>query len=228
MTIQNNGVDYRLINNLTKKLGSDYNGVTLSNATLNGNDLANSFMRFLNAVKTECQVQTQVEAIEAEINELLVEDIDILSYILNEDIFDLLNEIAPVDHVFGSHAGNGACFGFWSIYENLSPKAHEAIERGAKIINKDDLVEDFWGHTYHVILDRFISVIVNAEHAQAAVDYAIDWTEENMPHLLLNANDIQEIVSDHSQDCLDMDYTCGGNHCRYIAEMGATVFDITD
>ena len=34
-------------------------------------------------------------------------------YILNEDIFNLFNEIAPDGYYFGNIEGDGACFGFF-------------------------------------------------------------------------------------------------------------------
>lgn len=106
----------------------------------------------------------------------------------------------------------------------MNHRLKELLSTGVKIVNPDDFEVNFWGHNYQVILDRFTSVIVNAEHDQAAIDYAIDYAEENIPNLLLDENDIQEIIQEHGEDGLQ-DYICGGNHSRYIAEMGATVFE---
>jgi hypothetical protein len=38
-------------------------------------------------------------------------------WILNEDMWDLLNEWAPENCYFGSSMGNGSDFGFWEIDE---------------------------------------------------------------------------------------------------------------
>lgn len=40
-------------------------------------------------------------------------DQDDYSWYLNEVLFDLMNCIAPVGTYFGSHPGDGACFGYW-------------------------------------------------------------------------------------------------------------------
>jgi len=37
-----------------------------------------------------------------------------MSYILNEDIWDAMQNIAPEGHYFGASEGDGSDFGFWS------------------------------------------------------------------------------------------------------------------
>lgn len=37
------------------------------------------------------------------------------SYIFNEDIFNLFNDIAPEGYYFSSHSGDGACFGWFMM-----------------------------------------------------------------------------------------------------------------
>lgn len=37
------------------------------------------------------------------------------SELLNEDIFNYLNDLAPDGYCFSSHEGDGACYGFWAV-----------------------------------------------------------------------------------------------------------------
>lgn len=38
-----------------------------------------------------------------------------MSYIINETAWDAMGEIAPKDHYFGAHVGDGADYGFWPV-----------------------------------------------------------------------------------------------------------------
>ena len=46
---------------------------------------------------------------------------DDMSYFLNEDLFDILNEYAPGGYYFGAHPGDGSDFGFWAICDVCRP-----------------------------------------------------------------------------------------------------------
>jgi len=80
------------------------------------------------------------------------------------------------------------------------------------IINEDDYAEKFWKHDFEVWVGPHSGpYIINADHEQDALDYLIDWAEENAPGLLFDQEEEAE------EEFLD-DYYCGGNHGRYLSE----------
>ena len=107
------------------ELPSSMTGKSLSSGTLKSEHLIESFMDFLQSVKVELGIEEKVNNLQEEVNALekdedgdfVGESQETATYILNEDIFDLLNNIAPEGTSFGSHEGNGSDFGFWE-YEN--------------------------------------------------------------------------------------------------------------
>ena len=113
-----------------KQLSSRFVGEELSHATMRTEDLIPSFMYFLQSVADQCEITKEVYTIQDEVDKLELEehkgygtyykDQETASYILNEDIWDLLNEIAPEFCYFGSHEGDGAAYGFWTSDEALS------------------------------------------------------------------------------------------------------------
>lgn len=114
-----------------KSLDNRYIGMTLSEATMVSEDLIPSFMYFLKEVAEDCEIQEAVKAIQEEVEKLEVvdesgygthytdESQEDASWILNESIWDLLNDIAPDFTYFGAHPGDGACYGFWTDEESL-------------------------------------------------------------------------------------------------------------
>ena len=40
------------------------------------------------------------------------------SFLLNEDLFDAMQDIAPEGHTFSSHPGDGSDYGFWPYEED--------------------------------------------------------------------------------------------------------------
>jgi len=118
-----------------KQLSNKYVGIELSNATMREEDLIPSFLGFLNAIVEECEIQGEVNAIEEEVTQLEREDGDYkeeyreqASWILNEDIWDLINNIAPDYTYFGSQEGDGACYGFWTDDESLQDALMATIQ----------------------------------------------------------------------------------------------------
>jgi len=45
-------------------------------------------------------------------------DTEGMSYLLNEELFDVLNAYAPEGYYFGAHPGDGSDFGYWEICED--------------------------------------------------------------------------------------------------------------
>jgi hypothetical protein len=86
--------------------------------------------------------------------------------------------------------------------------------------NKGDFDENFWGHNWRVLVSsQGCEFIVNAEHEQAAIDYVIDWCEDNAPGLLMDREEEAE------EEFLD-DYICGGNHGRYLSTFNVNIEEI--
>lgn len=119
-----------------KRLGDGFKGEVLSEATARMEDLVPACVGFLQSVKQVCEIVSEVDNIAEEAEKLqLVEkpgygeyysdkdDIDgntseeLAMYLFHEDIFDLLNDIAPEGYGFGSHPGDGVCYGFWECEE---------------------------------------------------------------------------------------------------------------
>lgn len=76
--------------------------------------------------------------------------------------------------------------------------------------NKEDWQEQFWKNNYQVWLTvQGIRFHVNADNEQDALDYVIDYCEENLPGLVMTREE------ELDQEFLE-DYISGGNHGRYI------------
>jgi len=91
------------------KLSDDYKGFTVSEATLNTVDLVESILDFLDSIGYPETMDLREQALEEED----------LTYFLNEDLWDLMNEIAPEGTYFGSHPGDGSLIGFWPYTEEV-------------------------------------------------------------------------------------------------------------
>ena len=112
-----------------KQLPNVYIGMTLSSATMRAEDLIPTFMKFLQNVVGECEIQEEVDALQKDVEKLELvfhegqntsyHNKEQASWILDPDIWDLLNNIAPDYTYFGSQEGDGACYGFWTDDESL-------------------------------------------------------------------------------------------------------------
>ena len=92
-----------------------------------------------------------------------------------------------------------------------------AIETQVYFPNVDDWKEDFWKRDYLITLaSQGVPFAVNADNEQAALDYVIDYCEDNLPGLLMSQEEIDE------EEYLN-DYICGGNHGRYLNTMDISI-----
>ncbi len=100
--------------------------VTVSEGTLRSQDLVPKFLDALRILASAAYEQMQIPAVGfSSVPDYALEDddhewwrSDTCAYLLNEVLFDALNEHAPEGFHFGSHEGDGACFGFWPNEED--------------------------------------------------------------------------------------------------------------
>ncbi len=129
-------------------LGKDYVGVSVSHATLKEEHLIERFISFIEGVYNELSAsqQKKFNEIKAEVNLLEREedgdfvDAETAGYILNEDLFDLMNDIAPEGTYFGSSEGDGSDFGFWNSFDEYE-EDEECGEEPDDDKKKDKLVK---------------------------------------------------------------------------------------
>jgi len=121
---------------LRDRLTNKYIG-TVSHGTLRNIDLLEKYSSFAREIKNQVNLKPFYKE---RLTGLIVESRDLLndlseeeinadeevSYMINEDWFYLFNEIAPKNCHFGSNEGDGADFGFWPNWDQLS---QEEIEK---------------------------------------------------------------------------------------------------
>jgi hypothetical protein len=110
-----------------------------------------------------------------------------LEYMILEEMYDAMNEIAPPHHYFGSNEGDSTDYGFWVYWEEIVPwQAERALE--GLTVNDDDKVvttdgapswlqdmiyeahdgampNDFVFETVYEVLDILAYMDENPEHA---------------------------------------------------------------
>jgi hypothetical protein len=91
------------------KLNDTYSNISISHGTLIDDDIVEAIWLF-NQEMNDAHLDSLIEEYEE------VEPDD-KSYILNEDIFYYMNDIAPPNCYFGAHPGNGSDIGFWEMEE---------------------------------------------------------------------------------------------------------------
>lgn len=95
-------------------------GMTVSTGTLLNYDLLERFGEVIKKYRINDALVRDIDEIfetysEDEINYPTGEWSDLISWLINEDIFNILNEVAPEGYYFGTLEGNGSCFGFWRV-----------------------------------------------------------------------------------------------------------------
>ncbi len=100
-------------------LDKSWVGVSLSHATLRDEDLLDAFERFVISVQDTIDYNI-VGKLGDKISEarsyLKSEDYATVSIIINEEIWSIIDSIAPEGTVFSAHDGDSSDFGFW-VYE---------------------------------------------------------------------------------------------------------------
>lgn len=112
---------------------------TVSHGTLRYQDLIPAFLDVLTRLDAEKADKIRggipAEAFEDDNHEFWLSEE--ASYILNEDLFDELNNHAPDFVYFGTQIGDGSAFGFWIDYDAIQ----EAVVNGEAIF-ADEIPED--------------------------------------------------------------------------------------
>jgi hypothetical protein len=99
------------------KLDDSYSSFLVSKGTLFVDDLVCECMRFIQTEELDPVLTELIVSIEGKLKDSAYRDKkarpDHREKILLEDIFPLLEEIAPVGHFFGIHPGDPGRVGFW-------------------------------------------------------------------------------------------------------------------
>lgn len=97
------------------KLSRDWVGESVSHGTMREEDLIPAFEAFLEAQGIDLStLDRPTEAIERLFDgEMTDADWESVSWYLNEELFEAMNDIAPDGCYFGSHPGDGCDYGFW-------------------------------------------------------------------------------------------------------------------
>ena len=89
---------------------------TVIHATHRPQDLIPAFLEVIRDTPEYLQINIPSHAMEDDDAEWW--ESEDASYLLNEELFEVLNSYAPEGYYFGSHIGNGSDFGYWKEEED--------------------------------------------------------------------------------------------------------------
>lgn len=108
---------------------------SVSSGTMREEDLIPSFMDELESLSKKQYAELrrdhkeELAILEKDSDEWTNDDLESLSYFLNEILFEKLSEFAPPYFYFGSHPGDGSDYGFW-----FSEEAFEQAVQDGEVI----------------------------------------------------------------------------------------------
>ena len=137
------------------QLGNQYKNYSVSHATMIDSDI-------VRAIKSEFGGQyPKLDSLIAEF-EAAPENSEERSMILNEDIWDFMNDIAPEGTSFGSHPGDGSDFGFWEFEDEMgfegSRRAQSQTEEQGQAIAHQVWTEIGEGKSENDYYNRFMEI----------------------------------------------------------------------
>lgn len=97
-----------------RRLASTFENVSISHDTHRDDDLITHFVGFIMEFHAQAWAYLVKEGEYQRYQDGDMSDNDVYWFI-NEELDDILNEIAPTTCYFGAHPGNGSDFGFWII-----------------------------------------------------------------------------------------------------------------
>ena len=101
-------------------LGDEWKNISVSSGTMIAEDIVDAINRtipnpYLDPIDKALAEFSHLRDVDGKVKDVFLET---ARFILNEDIWEHLNSIAPEGCYFGSHPGDGCDYGFWEIEAN--------------------------------------------------------------------------------------------------------------
>lgn len=161
-------------------LNHEYRNYSLSSATMRNADLIPTFASFLedNAKDLYDSIFSDNEYKAILDNEDY--DNETADYLLNEDLFDALNEIAPDGCYFGSNEGNGSDYGFW------------AFEDDSAYFDRFDICEAYWQLEVDYNISGVLQERKSNKRRNMSTGYQLSRMHFKISPLHMNYNDLSD------------------------------------